>query len=99
LKYKADFVVWILHDGSFDRMNDIRIPLQQKFRNEGLSGYDFKTGSNPAGLKAQEIIYSTYPEKEIISFQKKYLDKLDSAVQTINNGKSLLLIAGLSLET
>jgi hypothetical protein len=98
IKYNPDMVIWLLHDGMFDRMNEYKIPIEKKLKEEGVPNFNSTTGVYEASNKAKSIVKNDFSDDEIALYQNKSFEILDEAIKKINNGKSKILIADLTIQ-
>lgn len=70
-KYNPDLVIWLIHDWNFDRINELMIPIEEKYKEQGTPDFNLAIGGYEAAMKAFADIKNMYGVKYILDYQKK----------------------------
>lgn len=78
IMYNPDLILWFLNYWNLDNINEIKIPIYNNLKNQGIPDFDEKTGSHSAHEIAADKMFKNYGFNNILDInKKKLLDFID----------------------
>lgn len=87
IKYNPDLVMWFINAGNFMKINENKLPLEEKLKKEGVPIFDNATGLYSASEKAKGLLREQMGSETITKYQENRMYQFAS----VYRGKLLIV--------